>query len=427
MAQKKGVIIGLDGVPYSLLNDLSNQGVMPFFHQLTKDSHFTEMSSSLPPNSAVSWSSMITGCNPGEHGVYGFMELMKKSYVNSFHSSKKLKASPFWHKNPKRKHLIINLPASYPATQLSDVLVTGFVSPNMERAVYPPDLAGSLNEIDYRIDVDVSRAEESVPLFLKELNGALWGRLNALDLLLEQYKWDTLMLVITGTDRIEHYLWNAYRDHSHPYHQEFLDFFRQVDEILEAIIERVGLETPLMMLSDHGMDRIEKSLNINTLLVENGYLKLGDNPRKSYNNIMKETKAFAVETHKIHINKAHHYPRGMVQPTDEDALLDELNELFLSLKHKKRNVVKSVHRRDDVFKGAHMDNAPDLVVLPERGVSLKTGLFKESLFEADRLQGTHTEDDAFLLIKGMDAPDQLPESLSIEDTLGIFNKMIGVN
>jgi len=427
LTQKKGVIIGLDGVPYSLLKDLSNQGVMPFFHQLTRDSHFTEMSSSLPPNSAVSWSSMITGCNPGEHGVYGFMELMNRSYVNSFHSSKKLKASPFWHQTPNRKHLIINLPATYPATKINGALISGFVSPNMERAVYPPNLAGSLNELDYKIDVDTSRAEESVPLFLKELKDALWGRLNALNLLLRRYKWDTLMLVITGTDRIEHYLWNAYQDQSHPYHQEFLDFFRQVDKILEAIIQRVGLETPLMMLSDHGMDGVETSLNINRLLIENGYLKLGDNPRKSYNNIEKGTKAFAVETHKIHINKAHNYPRGTVQPSDEGILLHELSELFLGLKHKKRNVVKSVHRRDDVFKGTHLENAPDLVVLPERGFSLKTGLFKESLFEADRLQGAHTDDDAFLLIKGMDAPDRLPEYPSIEDTLGIFNKMIGVN
>ena len=420
----KGVIIGLDGVPFSLLKDLSNRGVMPFFRQLTKDSHFTKMASSLPPNSAVSWSSMITGCNPGQHGVYGFMEFITKSYVNSFHSSMKLKAPPFWHQKPERKNLIINLPASYPATQLPGTMITGFVSPNLEQAVYPSSLVGVLHEIDYRIDVDVSIIDESITQFLKELSNTLQRRLDALELLLEKTKWDTLMFVITGTDRLEHYLWDAYTNQNHQFHQDFLDFFKQVDNIIEAVVKQVGSEIPLLMLSDHGMDSSKTSVNLNTLLVENGFLKLGDNPRKSYNNIMKETKAFAVETHKIHLNKTNDYPRGSVKPSEEENLLDELTDLFLSLKHKKRHVVKSVHRRDDIYHGTHKENAPDFVVLPERGFSLKTGLFNESIFEADRLQGTHTEDNAFLLIKEMDPFDQLPETPSIEDTLGIFNKMI---
>ncbi|MFW9973311.1 MAG: alkaline phosphatase family protein, partial [Candidatus Odinarchaeota archaeon] len=65
------VILGIDGVPFDLMNKLSNSGVMPNFNQLKKEFYFNKMKSSIPHISSVSWSSIITGKNPGEHGIFG--------------------------------------------------------------------------------------------------------------------------------------------------------------------------------------------------------------------------------------------------------------------------------------------------------------------------------------------------------------------
>lgn len=83
-------IIGLDGVPFSLLGALSGGGVMSFVDELRGQGVFTEMRSSLPVNSAVSWGSMVTGVNLGVHGVYGFTGFLPGTYALSFHSSGKL-------------------------------------------------------------------------------------------------------------------------------------------------------------------------------------------------------------------------------------------------------------------------------------------------------------------------------------------------
>jgi hypothetical protein len=59
------------------------------------------------------------------------------------------------------------------------------------------------------------------------------------------------------------------------------------------------------------------------------------------------------------------------------------------------------------------------------GFSLKTGLFKESLYEEDSLSGTHTEDDAFLYLRGWSRGEGLPDDPGIEDSIHLFGKMYG--
>ncbi len=44
------------------------------------------MRSTLPDVSSVAWSSFITGKNPGEHGIFGFMEIDRHSYDYIFPS-----------------------------------------------------------------------------------------------------------------------------------------------------------------------------------------------------------------------------------------------------------------------------------------------------------------------------------------------------
>ena len=53
---------------------------MPNSSRLMEDEIFKKMESSIPEVSSVAWSSIITGKNPGEHGIFGFTDLMPKTY-----------------------------------------------------------------------------------------------------------------------------------------------------------------------------------------------------------------------------------------------------------------------------------------------------------------------------------------------------------
>lgn len=414
----KTVIIGIDGVPYSLMEDLSDRGVMPNFEELRKEGTFTKMSSSIPEISSVSWSSIITGKNPGEHGVYGFTDLIKGSYTRYFYNFKKLKSPAFWQMDESQKYIIINVPSTYPAQKINGFMVSGFVSPDLEKAIYPSSYIEELRSLDYSIDVDSEKAHESKMLLFKELFETLEARMKTCMYVWKHVKWNTLMFVITGTDRLEHFLWNAYQDKTHEWHYKFIEFFKRVDDAIGAIASKIEEETPLIILSDHGMEAIETNVNINTYLVEKGYLTFGDNPRKAYGNIKCETKAFALEPSRIYLNKKAKYPRGSVTEREEPKLIEELIELFSHLERNGKKVLTRIYQKNEIYHGKELHEAPDLVLLPNSGFNLRASLFRKELFEKDDLTGKHTQEDAFLYVKNC-RDTFIPDYPSVEDVLPI--------
>jgi len=186
----KTVIIGLDGVPYHLIDNLSDKGVMPNFKNLKDKGIFKEMESAIPEISSVSWSSIITGVNPGEHGIFGFMDMIPGTYTMSFPNFNSIKASAFW-QTMDGTHAIINVPSTYPAKPMNGFHVAGFVALDLENAVYPQKYIPMLEDLDYRIDVDSEKGHSSKELFFKDLHRTLDARQNTALHLWDESKWDT--------------------------------------------------------------------------------------------------------------------------------------------------------------------------------------------------------------------------------------------
>lgn len=416
------IILGLDGVPYGLVRDLTEQGVMPHLKRLRETGVFTKLESTVPDVSSVAWSTIITGQNPGEHGIYGFTDIIEGTYSISYHNSRKLRSRPFWQKHPEQKHVILNLPASYPASELNGVMVAGFVAPDLEKAVYPRSYLEKLKAFDYRIDIDAEKARKSNRLLFKKLFEVFERRVKAYRYFWEKIAWDTFMLVFTGTDRLGHYLWNAYGDEDHEYHEKFLEFFSRIDTIIGEIDERMEEDDALVLLSDHGMERIKANVNVNAYLAREGFLHLDDTPNKGFNNIKEGTQAFSLDPGRIYLNKRGKYPKGSVSEEQEEAILTRLEKSLKRLKNDGEPVINTIYRKEELYDGAHVENAPDLVALSHSGFKLKGGLLKDQVFEKPPLSGKHTRDDAFILIKnGND--DIIPKNPSLEDFRTIINRV----
>ncbi len=399
-----------------MIDNLSTDGVMPYFGELRENGVLTQMSSSIPEVSSVSWSSIITGKNPGEHSIYGFTEFLPGTYTLSFSHFGKLKSPPFW----KREgvYCIINVPSTYPAEAMNGFLVSGFISPDLERAVYPPGYVDVLKKIDYRIDVDTNKARKSPMLLFKELHETLESRIRLYKYFWKRIDWDVFMIVFTSSDRLEHFLWNAYEDESHEYHKKFLEFFTRLDQCIKDIDERLERTDSLIILSDHGMEGIRTNVNVNCYLEEKGFLIRGNDPRKGYNNIEKGTKAFALDPGRIYLNKKEKYPLGSVEPEEENAIKHELIEAFESLEKDGEKVVRKVWKKNQIYRGMHTDFAPDLVLLPNKGFNLKGGILPKVTFDTDFLTGKHTQEDAFLYVRSDNA--EIPENPSVEDVVPIL-------
>ncbi|MGD0130057.1 MAG: alkaline phosphatase family protein, partial [Terriglobia bacterium] len=60
-ARHKVIVLGIDGMDPQLLHRYKQDGRMPNFQRLERDGSFRELRTSVPPQSPVAWSNVITG------------------------------------------------------------------------------------------------------------------------------------------------------------------------------------------------------------------------------------------------------------------------------------------------------------------------------------------------------------------------------
>jgi len=415
------VIIGLDGVPFGLLKDFSESGVMPNTAKIISGGTFKKMQSSIPEISSVAWSSIITGKNPAEHGIFGFTDFPRNTYRLSFPNFSHLKASTFWELNPDKRHIVVNVPSTYPAREINGILISGFVALDLERAVYPEAMIAHLENMDYRIDVDSAKAHKSLELFIKDLNRTNEARISAYRHLWDK-DWDTFMLVFTGSDRLMHFLWDAYEDTNHEFSQEFRDYFRRVDEIIGEIAFRINAQDDLIMLSDHGFEKLDKDVYINRVLQDEGFLKLMNVDSPNFSHIDYETKAFALDPARIYINLKGKYPRGTVGQDEKEDVIRDLVYLFDNFQIDGKRAILRIYRKEEIYKGPYVEQAPDLVLVGTKGFNLKAAINSKTTYSKGIFSGKHTQDDAFLLINKK-CEGIIKEGLNVSDVVDIIKKL----
>ncbi|MBN2417075.1 alkaline phosphatase family protein [bacterium] len=423
--KKRVIRVGIDGASFTRLQTMADEGVMPFLGRLRQAGTLRRLMASIPDNSAVSWSSIMTGKNPGEHGIFGFTDLIPGTYTMRFPNFRNLKAAPFWRLEPEKRHVVINLPFSYPADGISGRMVSGFISPNLENAASPPEFLEYLKARHYRIDADTRKIYQSRALFYEDLMAVHEIRCRVYREQFSSGDWDTFMIVFTGSDRIGHYLLDAWEDPGDPDHERFLEYFRAVDRELAWIMEHAGADDIVVMMSDHGMERVKKEVNLNYLLETGGFLSLADTGKRGYTAIADGTKAFVLEPSRVHLNYTGRYPGGTVTAGDRQALLEELKALFRGLTCEGEPVIREMFPREELYSGPALEEAPDLLLVPHTGYSLRGTLARDELFtEPDTLVGMHRGDDAFLYVHGREHAGAVPEHPRVEDIQSIVEKIL---
>ncbi|MFC2157849.1 alkaline phosphatase family protein [Acidobacteriota bacterium] len=396
----KVCVIGLDGVPCTLLQRFADQGVMPHFKNLIDSGTLHSLKASLPEISSVSWTDFMTGTNPGNHGIFGFTDLKENSYDLRFPNFNDVKARTLWDKlgEMKRKSIVINQPSTYPARRINGVLISGFVAIELEKAVYPLSYKTALEHIGYEIDIDTYKAREDHEFLWKELDRTLAGRRKAFNFFWDE-EWDYFEFVFTGTDRLQHFLWDALEDTEHPYHQRYLDYYNRIDglvgSISEAFQKKTGSLEGLFLLSDHGFTGIKQEVYLNTWLKENGYLNFESANPKNLGDMTGTSTAFTMDPNRIYLHYTDRYPRGSVDRTNSASLKTEIGKKLLDLEYNGQKVVRKVYDTKDIYSGPMAEKGPDLIVQSEHGFDMKGSVKKEKIFGRTSLQGMHTWDNAF--------------------------------
>ena len=421
MSDRRTIIIGLDGVPFGLLNDLAGKGVMKNTREIISRGVFKKMQSSLPEVSSVAWSSIITGANPAEHGIFGFTDLFPNTYNLRFPDFNNLRIPPFWTEIPG-KSIIINVPSTYPVREMNGAHISGFVSIDFEKSVYPPSLIVKLQELDYRLDVDSEKAHESMESFLSDLDRTLKARIQAYRYLWDTQNWQLFMLVFTGTDRLMHFLWDAYEDENHKYHRDLLTHFQKIDDAIGEISVNLREDDLLFMLSDHGFEKLDKDVYISYLLRKEGFLRFRDDNDPTLGNIDYSTKAFALDPARIYTNLKNQYPCGGVHKKEKEAILRDLECLFKSLEIEGNKVIRHTYRKEEIYSGPLLEQAPDLVLVANQGFNLKANIKTDKLEDKPIFTGKHIRESAFLLLDGSVDKGLIPENPTVYDVRGIVQQ-----
>lgn len=267
-SRQKLMILGFDGTSPDLLERWLAEGKLPFLKQLIDQGAYAPMRSVPNMSSPPAWTSMITGKNPGKHGIYRFTERNFNSYRYTYVNGAFRKSETFWDiLCGEKTGCIINVPMSYPAQEINGCMISGLDTPgaNSEDACYPRDLISKLNSrtsIPYRIAPDFGHMLRNGGRFgdvAEHLLDSMEMRYTHTCLLMEEYDWDIFKVVFSEPDLVHHFFWKFF-DPTHPdYRQEDADrygdtifrIYERMDDISRRLVE-ANPDATVMIVSDHG-------------------------------------------------------------------------------------------------------------------------------------------------------------------------------
>ncbi|MBI4435815.1 MAG: alkaline phosphatase family protein [Candidatus Omnitrophica bacterium] len=213
--------------------------------------------------------------------------------------------------------------------------------------------------------------------------------------------WKLFVGVFEGTDRVQHMFWRTL-DPDHPAYDAaeaardgdaILKVYQEMDRTVGEVVDRfVDAGTILFVLSDHGFHSFRRSVNLNTWLVQQGYMTLKGMEQVRDRNLedlfgrgefwpnvdWSKTEAYAIGLAGIYLNRVGREPEGILSPTEADAVRNRLREGLLALEDPTTGIhpLLQVYRREEVYSGPYVEETPDLVLGFQEGyrVSWQTAL-----------------------------------------------------
>jgi predicted AlkP superfamily phosphohydrolase/phosphomutase len=222
--------------------------------------------------------------------------------------------------------------------------------------------------------------------FMDDLFRAFDDRAQVILSRIDARKWDLLVGVTESTDRVQHMMWR-FIDRTHPMYNEadaaqygdsIERVYRRVDQFVGEVLEKLEPGTQVMVLSDHGFHSFRQAVNVNTWLAQNGFLAIHGqrSESKTLDNLFlgsgqfwenvdwSRTKAYAMGLGQVFINLKGREGQGAVDPSEYKAVVDDLSAKLMTMTDPRNGarIVSNVYKRDDIYSGEFVKDAPDLQV-----------------------------------------------------------------
>ncbi|HXG95466.1 MAG TPA: alkaline phosphatase family protein [Blastocatellia bacterium] len=349
--KRKVMIIGLDCATPQLVFDRWLDD-LPNIKRLVGAGIWGKLRSTDPPITVPAWMSMMTSKDPGRLGFYGLRNRVDYSYDKmATANSTFVKEPTAWDILSRRSKrvILIGVPQTYPPKPVNGEVVTCFLTPSTDKQfTYPASLRDEvqrvtggyiLDAVNFRVD------EEAKDAVLQTIYDMTEKRFRLARHMVETRNWDFFMMVEMGPDRIHHLFWK-YTDPEHPkyepgnkYEDSIHKYYKFVDEQIGALLEKVGDETTVMIVSDHGARGMIGGVCLNEWLIREGYLVLKKRPEKAVPVERCEvdwsrTRAWGSGGYyaRLMLNVKGREPQGVIEPGEEyERICAELKEKLAAL------------------------------------------------------------------------------------------------
>lgn len=417
------LVLGLDGATMRLAGPWMDQGKLPVLAALRDRGRSGVLRSTVPAATLPSWTTFMTGVNPGAHGVFDFTRREPGSYRVRFVNSTFRKAPSIWRhlSDAGRRVAVLGMPGTYPPEPINGCMVSGFDAPVTTRAtrsfIHPRSLADEVMRLGGFTFADFQEFHVGPGWYRTALSRLLQGVERKRDLalaLLGREAWDCFCLVFGETDTVSHHFWH-FHDRRSPRHDaaaavQFGDsielIYRAVDAAIGELLARAPRGTDVLVASDHGFGGAgAKTVHLNRFLQRRGYLEFeggggrmagmaksaalrlvppswqgrafrtfngrladGMESRARFANIdWRRTRAFSEELNyfpSIHLNRVGREPLGQVEEGDYEATCAALRAALLEWRDPDSGaaVVRHVWHRRELYQGPWVEHAPDLIV-----------------------------------------------------------------
>ena len=396
-ATKVGVV-GIDGANTSILELLDSKRQM------------SDLISTIPPYTPPSWTSIITGVNPGKHKIFAW-----RVFDPDMHKTRLLNSHDVGYSRvfellnlAKIQNIIINLPMTYPFTGIKNkqhsIIVSDWAAPKQD--IYPSSLFDKYQE--FLIDPPHTwRSYEEITEYIKIIDEFLSLRLDMYYDLLESRNWNFYFIVFSEVDWILHKM-PELLEHKNVHLVK--PILKKIQKFINSIEEYSDI---VFIVSDHGFEAKDRVLYINEILKNAGFIRPSRVQGKIISWIKNKIplKLRKKIKYKLNFQSFLEYESDvlksdafMIDPESWGVYVQRNIEKIVPL-FKNTEGIREVILREDVYSGNYLKYAPYLILVPEPGVDYSTE-FSGKIF-GSVTKGDHELHGVFS-VKGQHIKEHIP-------------------
>jgi predicted AlkP superfamily phosphohydrolase/phosphomutase len=420
------MIIGLDGADWPLLRTLFADGAMPTLKAFVEGGVSASLESVFPTNSMSAWTSLMTGVNPGKHGVFDFVRGTGTPFRTLVTNSSAIRFPTIWETltSSGLSSCVIDMPPLYPPFPINGVMVGGIAAMTAVRRAYawPVEAAAKVERAvgEFLPDVPWVGKAGRQPELVEDLIALVENRGRVTEFLFNDRPVDVFCTVFVAPDRVQHVFYQDLTDHG-PQYSLARRFYVALDEVLARLLERVDLTaTDVLIVSDHGFRRFLKTFDVNQYLSEAGLMRwrwrnppvakvlrlakrvvtplsgpidnvLGRPNLRPQRELLPESLAYSDISESLNVNLEGRESTGQVPQAKFDEVRDLLAAKLLEFRDPETGdaIIRRHVKREDYFHGQYASEAPDLILECHEGYAYNNALGR-LMFRWTYCQGVHS-------------------------------------